>query len=526
MSSSRHTTPTPAFVPSPPLSASPGLDAPDCPHDDIDTLQEQGDDRRRRFTPKYQPRTDSSPCSLVSSAVSRTPFVPSVISSFTSDCKQDDTDIDAVRSAIRLISASKEGALPRIESPDWHELTVSPAQFLDLRRQLEKEDLLDYFENWLRWDYSPGRGVLVLRLMATALHESLQDSLFFHIRKQLDDHLAGAEPALADAISKIRSCGHAKVRLGYTQGALAKKSPDSQLRFTGRATPQFVVEVGYSQKAESLQELAKEYYEESDGEIKTVLTLNIEYGSPGQRNATVDHHDRTAVFCLYRGPKRVHKDTAFRDADGAPVAGVCLRLFLSDFIPDDMLRDLPAALRRKARATAINLPAQLLCSFLTRAELDQKAEDDDIERFEKRLREAGPPSKKRKSVHWDLDAADDHDPSEAASSRSSSESSPRSKKRRTDLEYRPRSRSSRSASIEAGGEPPRRTRSITRSSNEGSRPPGRARSNTAQSDDDTTRPRSRSRRTRLIAAQSDEDPVGRLSRPRTRSIARSEDGAV
>lgn len=244
-----------------------------------------------------------------------------------------------------------------------------------------------------------------------------------------------------------------------------------------------------------------------------MLTLDIEYGSPSQRSATVGRsssgrppsYNQTAVFCLYRGPERVHKDMAFRDADGNPVSNSCLRLFLSDFIPDDVLRDLPASLRRRARSAAVTITAQQLCDFLTKATLNQQAEDEDIERFEKRLHESGPPSKKRKSVHWDLgtDADADADAeSEAAPSRSSSESNPRSKKRKTDLEYRPSSRSQ--SSVGASRDPPRRTRSMTRS-NEGSQPRRRTRSNTAQSDDAS---------------------VGRPSRPRTRSAARSEEGAT
>lgn len=174
----------------------------------------------------------------------RAQLIPSGTSSFTSDSKLEDT-VDArdptsdLAVAVQLIKACRQGILPPVATPEWRELHISPAQFMDLRQQLEDEDqgLLEFFENWLRWDYSPARGILVLRVMATALHETLQDAIFLHICGQLDQHLAAAganEPVFTQVISNIQPCGHVKVRLGYTQGVLAKKSPDSQLRYLGR----------------------------------------------------------------------------------------------------------------------------------------------------------------------------------------------------------------------------------------------------------------------------------------------------
>lgn len=44
--------------------------------------------------------------------------------------------------------------------------------------------------------------------------------------------------------------------------------------------------------------------------------------------------ERTAVFCLYREPDRVHRNVPFRDTSGQPVPGMKLELVLADFIPD------------------------------------------------------------------------------------------------------------------------------------------------------------------------------------------------
>lgn len=47
--------------------------------------------------------------------------------------------------------------------------------------------------------------------------------------------------------------------------------------FDGTRRPPFVGEVGYSQHPTSLEACARRYYEEGKGEIKTILTIDLEY---------------------------------------------------------------------------------------------------------------------------------------------------------------------------------------------------------------------------------------------------------
>jgi hypothetical protein len=84
----------------------------------------------------------------------------------------------------------------------------------------------------------------VLRLIASTLHESLQDEIFFFIHKELVD--IAADKDILEIVSKVNSCRHAKVILNYTNRVAAKKSPDSQLRFLERAIPLFVIKIAYS----------------------------------------------------------------------------------------------------------------------------------------------------------------------------------------------------------------------------------------------------------------------------------------
>lgn len=422
------------FAPSPPLSAS------DCDRDAhlqhaTAVPHPQG----------RQARTGSSPCSFDSNTA-RAP-ITSVASSALGPKEEEETiqtteqasdepplrDRGELETAISLIKASWQGQLPDdLVSPEWRILQVPAIKYSDLCRLLEDHDpdLLGYFEDKIRCDYDPVRAILILRLMATTTHEVFQDELHDHIRRWLSN-LSVEETqshVLGYLASDIRSKGHAKLHLDSAAGE-SWKSPDGQLfflgnlpgrdrpyQFEGSHSPQFVSEIGYSQKARSLEDLAQAYYEDSNGMIKTVLTFDIEYASKKRRQA--GDADKTAVLCLYRGPRRIHANVPFRDAEGNPVAGSCLGLFLSDFVPDVVLQQLSRGDRRQAEQRAIDISSQQLCHLLSLAEQQQQVDDKPPDPDPKL--ESGP-SKKRNTVQWAKLHADD-DRGESGTSTSPSES--------------------------------------------------------------------------------------------------------
>jgi hypothetical protein len=88
-------------------------------------------------------------------------------------------------------------------------------------------------------------------------------------------------------------------------------SPDGQYHYPGSRYPVFFVEIGFSQTGKD--------YEETDGHIKTVLTVDLVYPANAQcrleRRQTGRPHSRSSLrpksgttkqasFSLYRGPKR------------------------------------------------------------------------------------------------------------------------------------------------------------------------------------------------------------------------------
>lgn len=394
MSSAHHTKdrPAPAFAPSPPLSAS----TSDCEPNTVDT------DLRHDIASKQ------------AGAGKDKPHAPSpeqtAGSSFTSNSTQDDGRHGDVDEAFSLIKASWEGSLPDLESLEWHVLQISPQQYEVLRSRFESYDpaLLSYFEDELRCDYDPESGVLVLRLMASAIHDTLQSIFWRHVLGELQKIAASSQDAVvSQLVSCITPSGGTKVRFP-SKGTVDKKSPDGQVRFLAAGLPfgnmqrfqsrhpQFVVEIGYSQDGDSLQELAKDYYEKSQGRVKTVLTIDIEYHKDRQG---VTH---AATLSLYRGPKRVLFDASFRDASGRPQAGT-LDLLLTDFLPNKVLRQLEGETRRQVEAASMRIDFQELCELLSEAEKMQ--EIDDASSSSESESDSGPRGsspRKRKTVEWEV----------------------------------------------------------------------------------------------------------------------------
>lgn len=495
-SSDKHPPPA-SFAPSPPLSTDAGPS--DCELDLDRTPSLEPVPNTTRSRPPRQPRRrrqarlptriDSSPASIKSNT------------SFASDIKQETGaatklgegprergDLDT---AFALIRAYAQGTLPdNLPCPEWHVLHLSPPEYRELLRRVEDHGLGHEGGHKFRHDYNPQSCVLVLRMVAKSTHEVLQQLLFDEIKYQLRDDTRAAEddPVLAQLLSNVEPRGQMEVVLEaqYEQDVFGVKSPDAQLWawHEGTSSPQFVMEVGYTQKNKDLPSIAMQYYEGSDGKIKTVLTMKIAYSTPDQRQTcgppTLEQAsaDRP-TFSLYRGPQRVHHDQAFRTANGTPAEDVSLQLLLSDFLPDAALEGLSEARRTRLHETKINLPAPLLCQFLAKAERAQA--DEDIrkkawqkrrEEWEVRRRQGNLPTMKRKTVAWDLPDPQEHDADEATAGTSEEERPSRSKRQRTgtseDSSYRgpsvPRRASAVSTRSTSRPRSPdrRRTRSMSR----------------------------------------------------------------
>ncbi|POS73394.1 hypothetical protein DHEL01_v208208 [Diaporthe helianthi] len=166
-----------------------------------------------------------------------------------------ETEKSQVSRVVELVRARAYGDRLNNEPADWIELDITPPQYRKFLQNLEVDQRVStYFNDKIRHDYDPRRCVLVIR-MPSSVHDVFQASL----------------------LSKITDFS---IKLHSAEAAEAKKqkythSPDGQYHFPGFRYPVFVVEIGFSQTGQDLEELAKHYYEDTDGHIKTVLTVDL-----------------------------------------------------------------------------------------------------------------------------------------------------------------------------------------------------------------------------------------------------------
>lgn len=277
-----------------------------------------------------------------------------------------DGDADApshVLRALELLRAKCYGQPLDLEQDegDWLELEgFSPVDYDRFRRDLDLDPrVARHFTDKVRHDYDPTRRILVLRhLMPSSTHDVFTSKLVDHVKRWLDGLKTQwwNSDALEDVISRITFGSTSDLEIKVPQEKLEllpsepgsrpktvtyKYSPDGQFHYLGHKNPPFVVEIGYSQKRKDLAKLAKRYYEQTNGRIKTVLTVDLEYVSRTKRKEGQGaQRSKEASFSLYRGNERVVQNQLFRNDAGEVVQSNGINLYLNDLVPDNELERL------------------------------------------------------------------------------------------------------------------------------------------------------------------------------------------
>jgi hypothetical protein len=123
--------------------------------------------------------------------------------------------------------------------------------------------------------------------MPTALHDTFITEVVDGIKEQLRS-LISHEPQSRPYIEKIRQiAGRVKLpnTTNYGHKVLIQHEPDAMFKHKDAGWPGVVIEVSYSQKRKDLPDLADDYILESNGGIRLVIGLDLEYR--GSRKATV-----------------------------------------------------------------------------------------------------------------------------------------------------------------------------------------------------------------------------------------------
>jgi hypothetical protein len=317
--------------------------------------------------------------------------------------------IDHLVRTVRLLRAGRI-----LHLPDWHSLTLSPAEYEELERRVQEEGLSGYYHDKVRHDYDGERNY-TLR-MPSVTHEFFTASvadrviagvtdLALRIEEDADDGDEHASAAVK-ALRAIRKGGsptlvlHAPAVENSSQESadaekIVRRSPDATFYADGDALPAVVVEVGYSQQGKDLSRVADSYIIDSRHAIRCVIGLDITY-EPATKE---ERKGKEATVSIWRPSVHVdeHGDeigtcvcdvdaSPFRTRDGTAGHGH-LQLGLCDLLSPAVLDSLRPELRR----LHMSIPFAVLAQDLAHAEQAAAAKPKDTlagapRRFRKRKR--------------------------------------------------------------------------------------------------------------------------------------------
>lgn len=282
--------------------------------------------------------------------------------------------------------------------------------------------------------------------MPTTIHDTFCAKLAGEISNQLR-RFESSEGSVADFAGQIEHFSTSRINLPldreYGELKYSRRDPDASFGHPKAQYPGVVIEICYSQKRRDVARLADDYILNTDGSIKAVVCVDIDYKQSQRATLSVwrpeyvkvegkEYFQTTAdvdAQVCFRSHVLMFCDLtinqAFRTDDGTPVEDTMLRLSLRDFATDSLLEEY-ADINQEVVITA-----QQLCAFLQSAEARQAAQ----------LHHEGSVNRIRPGV---LKRRRRTTPSDATSSEDEPTSERERKRGRSDSDYHPSSLSGES----------------------------------------------------------------------------------
>ncbi|KAF4625745.1 hypothetical protein G7Y89_g12419 [Cudoniella acicularis] len=292
----------------------------------------------------------------------------------SSDPKQS----DQVRNILKHLRLCKAGH-PVAQS--WTPFHLDSAGFQQLLAIIQSDQSLQtFFENKVRYDYFSNSSRFVQR-MVTTIHESVRTSIVKEIERQLRDIGAGTDKA-AEYARNVTYEG--SPRLDFLaddddrDGDLKtgdRHDPDAVFTHSDAKYPVAIIEVAFSQKAKELKYLADNYILGSNGNVRVLIGVSIEYEAYETRTRSKKgKQSGKATISIWR-PQLVKdgdgevleavqtiEEQEFRDGLGNPVAGPGIELQLKDFASKALFEDL------ESLTQPISISSSTLYDFISTAE--------------------------------------------------------------------------------------------------------------------------------------------------------------
>ncbi|KAE8350060.1 hypothetical protein BDV28DRAFT_151306 [Aspergillus coremiiformis] len=259
----------------------------------------------------------------------------------------------------------------------WFVYPLTSETYAEVLYRLRSDpDLGQYVECKLRYDYDPFRSLLTIRRL-TPFHEIFCASVVGEISRQLDI-IRNSNCYEAGFAKEIWPFASSRVRLPETTDdgnvEYITRDPDASFGHYKAHFPGVIIEICYSHKRRNIRDLADDYILCTDGSIKAVACLDIEYGDSKQATISIwrpAYRVRNGVEVFEASPEV--NEEIFRTNDGLPSETDLLQLNLPDFGTTDLTNNYTDLCRHH-----IIISSQKLCGFLSDAELRQKTEERHI----------------------------------------------------------------------------------------------------------------------------------------------------
>lgn len=185
---------------------------------------------------------------------------------------EDDGESKLSKNVLRIIAVIKarRDGLELVAVP-WLVFPLKLDEFHVLRELIQQDQTLSSFvNNKLRYDYFPTAERYILR-MPTDLHEHFAQSVTDEIARQLAA-IEGPARHFAQSVLKAASS-----RIKPLDPEAGLHDPDASFKHVDAQYPGVVLEVSFSQKRKDLSRLADDYITGTDGNIRRMIGLDIEY---------------------------------------------------------------------------------------------------------------------------------------------------------------------------------------------------------------------------------------------------------
>ena len=272
----------------------------------------------------------------------------------------------------------------------WLRFKLSETEYVDVVERLQRGNFLEHklkyccnilvdrvqqFTDKLRFDYFPLTRLFVLR-MPSGVHEVLLASITDNIVHQLRLIVEENSPASEFA----RQIIHARsTTITFSDPDYGRHDPDDSFRYLKARFPNMIFEISFSQKRQDLARLADEYILGSNGSIRVVVGIDIDYkdksamlsmwrpqlqvNNAGKEELVVHQtlSDQVCLHLFYLAYTYLSQE--FRTAQGEVSSQTGLRLQLKDFVPPSLLP------KDTNLGTDIFISSADLCAYLSMAEL-------------------------------------------------------------------------------------------------------------------------------------------------------------